>query len=300
MKTKIKAAVTALLLPVITLALLGYAAKPAAGFAIPVPAAPGAAAHKNGKAVIDYSNAKDGYVMVRYAQRTSKPLRVLIKGPSGVSYTYTLKSNGDYEVFPFSDGNGGYTVGVYEQVQGTKYAVANSATVKVALTDEFSPFIRPNQYVNYDKDKQTVRKAAELAGGSAGLIDKISAIYNYVVNNLTYDKELAMTVQSGYIPNVDAVLAKGKGICFDYSAVMAAMLRSLGIPCKMAVGYAGNVYHAWINAYSRETGWINQVIYFDGSSWKLMDPTFASSAKQSSEIMKYIGNGSNYKTKFIY
>ena len=39
---------------------------------------------------------------------------------------------------------------------------------------------------------------------------------------------------------------------------------------------------------------------FDGHDWKLMDPTFASSGKQSREIMQYIGNGSNYKAKYSY
>ena len=31
-----------------------------------------------------------------------------------------------------------------------------------------------------------------------------------------------------------------------------------------------------------------------------MDPTFASSGKQSKEIMQYIGNGGNYKAKYSY
>ena len=299
MKTKTKAMVIIVSLLVFTEAFSQLAPKPAFGFAIPVPSAPGTAAQKNKKAVIDYSNSKDGYVMVSYLQRAAGQLRVIVKGPSGASYTYNLKSGG-YEVFPFSDGNGGYSVGVYEQIQGTKYAVANTATVKVALSSEFAPFLCPNQYVNYNKDTQAARTAVELGGRAAGLTDQISAVYNFVISNITYDKELARTVQSGYLPDVDSVLRRKKGICFDYSAVMSAMLRSLGIPCKLVVGYAGDAYHAWINAYSKETGTVNSVIHFDGRTWRLMDPTFASSANQSAEIMKYIGNGNNYKPKFLY
>ena len=96
------------------------------------------------------------------------------------------------------------------------------------------------------------------------------------------------------------MLAQKKGICFDYAALMAGMLRSQGVPCKLVVGYAGKAYHAWINVYSEETGWVNGAIYFDGDSWKLMDPTFASSGKQSKEIMSYIGDGSHYTAKYIY
>ena len=267
---------------------------------ISAPSAPGTSSKKNAKAEIDYSNTKDGYIMVKFLQSTSKQLRVIVKGPSETQYTYTLKTNGEYEVYPLSDGNGSYTATVYEQIEGTKYSTANSASFSVTLNDEFAPFLRPNQYVNYKSDSKTVAKAAELINGATTLTGKISAIYNFVISNLTYDRDLAATVKSGYLPDVDAVLAKGKGICFDYAAVMASMLRSQGIPTKLVVGYAGQAYHAWINVYSAETGWINSAIYFDGKQWKLMDPTFASTANQSASVMQYIGDGSNYTTKYLY
>ncbi len=60
------------------------------------------------------------------------------------------------------------------------------------------------------------------------------------------------------------------------------------------------IYHAWISVYSKTQGWINNVIYFDGKSWKLMDPTFASSGGNSEAINKYIGDGTNYQTKYLY
>jgi len=269
-------------------------------FSIPMPTASGTNTKKNAKAEIDYSNTKDGYIMVRFLQSTTKQLRVIVKGPSGAQYTYTLKSNGSYEVFPISDGNGNYTVGVYEQIEGTRYTTANSAAFTVTLNDQFAPFLRPNQYVNFKPESKAVAKAAELVRGAANFNAKISAIYNYVITNLTYDRVLAATVQSGYLPDVDAVLAKGKGICFDYASVMTAMLRSQGIPTKLVVGYAGTAYHAWINVYSEETGWINNAIYFDGKQWKLMDPTFASTANQSAAVMRYIGDGANYTSKYLY
>ena len=300
MKKIIRAALGILSLAIAAGAYTDRASSAAFGFDIPVAEATGKAAQKNKKAEIDYSNAKDGYVMAKYLQKTGKKVMVVIKGPKGSSYTYTLKPDGNYEVFPFSDGNGSYSVGVFEQIDGTKYATANTATVKVSLSDQFAPFIRPNQYVNYNKNSQAVKKAASLIGSAADVTGMISAVYNYVIGNISYDKELAQNVKSGYLPDVDAVLSRGKGICFDYSAVMTAMLRSLGIPCRLVVGYAGEVYHAWISVFSKETGLVNQVIHFDGANWTLMDPTFASTANQSAEIMKYIGNGNNYSPKYLY
>ena len=269
-------------------------------FTVRTPAHPGTNVNKNQKAEIDYSNAADGYVMIKYLATTTKQLRVIIKGPSNVQYQYTLKGNGDYEVYPLSDGSGSYTIGVYEQIEGTRYATSHSASISVTLTNEFAPFLRPNQYVNFNSNSQVVAKAANLVSGVTDFYGKVSAIYNFVITTFTYDKQQAATVQSGYLPDLDAVLARSKGICFDYAAVMTAMLRSQDIPTKLVVGYAGETYHAWINVYSETTGWVNNVIQFDGKEWKLMDPTFASSGGQSSQVMQYIGDGKNYSARYLY
>ena len=93
----------------------------------------------------------------------------------------------------------------------------------------------------------------------------VTSIYNYVVDNLTYDYEKAATVQSGYLPNVDLTLATQKGICFDYASLMTAMLRAQDIPTKLVIGYTGQLYHAWISVYLPEQGWIDNIIYFDGA-----------------------------------
>ena len=42
------------------------------------------------------------------------------------------------------------------------------------------------------------------------------------------------------------------------------------------------------------------VIWFNGSSWQRMDPTFASSGGSSDAIMEYIGDGANYSAKYFY
>jgi hypothetical protein len=265
-----------------------------------MPEASGTNVMGNEKAEIDASNTADGYVMIRYLESTEARLKVIVTGPSGVKYYYNLNNSGTYEVFPLSDGSGSYTFQACKNVKDTSYSISYSATMDVTLKDEFAPFLLPNQYVNYTADSQVVAEAAELTAGCGTELEKIQAVYNYVVENISYDKELAATVKSGYLPDVDAVLAKGKGICFDYAAVMTAMLRSQGIPCKLVVGDAGTVYHAWINAWSETEGWLDGIIYFDGQNWKLMDPTFASSGNSSESIMAYIGNGSNYQAKYLY
>ena len=249
---------------------------------------------------MDASHTEKGYVMVKCSNGSDAKKKVIVQGPSGVKYTYNLNSGGIYETFILSDGNGKYSIGVYQNVEGTKYSTLFSQQLDVKLEDQFAPFLNPNQYVNYTMNSNTVKLAAQLTAGKEDELEKVQAVYNYVVKNLTYDKQKAQTVQSGYLPVVDKVLAEKKGICFDYASLMTAMLRSQNIPTKLVTGYTGSAYHAWISTYTKETGWVEGVIFFDGVSWKLMDPTFASSGKSSDAIMKYIGDGKNYTEKYLY
>lgn len=262
------------------------------------PMASGESVVQNEEAVIDHSHTEDGYVMIQYLGATESRLKVQLKGPM-TTYTYDLPKSG-WNVFPFSDGNGDYQVVIYKNVTGTKYAMVLSAAVSVAMQNEFAPFLRPNQYVNFSEGSEVVKKGAELTTGIGDPLEKVEKVYDYVVANLTYDKEKATNVQSGYLPVLDQVLHEKRGICFDYAALMTAMLRSQNVPCKLIVGYAGETYHAWINVWTEESGWVDGAIFFDGHKWKRMDPTFASSGGQSAEIMDYISKDANYTVKYQY
>ena len=268
-------------------------------YIMPEAQASGVLVEQNAKVVLDWSNTDDGYIMIRYLGDNGK-VKVKIYGPTGSDYTYNLSLDGEYDVFPLSDGSGTYSVGVYENVSGSSYSTAFYFSMDTTLEDEFAPFLRPNKYVDFTIESIAAATAAQITADSVSALDKINAVYEYTISNISYDYELAENVQSGYIPDIDAVLKSGKGICFDYAALMTAMLRSVGIPTKLVVGYTGELYHAWINTYTEESGWVEASIYFDGSQWKLMDPTFAANAQSSSEILEYIGNGANYTAKYLY
>jgi len=268
------------------------------------PVASGVLVEANDFALVDFSNKEDGYIMAKWHTQADKSLRVRVEGPTGVAYNYRLNTDGEFEVFPLSDGNGEYTVMVLEKARGTEFAIVLSLSFDVRLVDEFAPFLRPNQYVNFTEDCDVVAVAAELVARKSDFLDKITEVYNFVTTHITYDREFAQGIVDGYIvgyiPILDDVLARGSGICFDYAAVMTAMLRSQGIPTKMIFGYVGEIYHAWINVHSEETGWINGVIFFDGDTWTLMDPTFESTAGNSEALQEFVGDGSNYVVKFLF
>lgn len=271
----------------------------AAATKVLTPEASGKSTKAEGGATLDYSNSSEGYVMVKASG--SGKTKVQITKQGGKTYTYDLKADGSYTVFPLTSGDGNYTIGVFKQVSGNQYAQMLNTSISVKLRNQSLPFLYPNQLVNFTSKSTAVSKGEELAKGANDQLGIVQKVYDYVVNNLTYDTQKAKSVTPGYLPNVDSVLASKKGICFDYASLMASMLRSQGIPTKLEVGYvSGGLYHAWISVYINGVGWVDNVIYFDGKSWKMMDPTFASSGKQSPETIKFIGNGKNYSMQYMY
>ncbi len=247
-------------------------------------------ASSDGTAVMDYSNTASGYLMVKYSGSYAN-FKVLVKGPNGVEPTYTVFSRNTYEALPLTGGSGTYTIRFAVNNGGTSYSILAQTTVNVSLSYSTVAFIRPNIICNYNSSTACVQYAAQLTRGCDTDIAKIEAIYKYVVNNFSYDHAKASSVSSSaYNPNLATVWSTKKGICYDYAATMAAMLRTQGIPTKVVAGNVSGQYHAWISAYVKGSGWIDNIIYFNGNSWKLMDPTFASTG----------GIGTDWSNKYSY
>lgn len=246
---------------------------------------------------VDVTNSDEGYLYVRSTGEVSD-IKIQLSCDDSVTYTYIIP-DGD-SVIPLSLGDGTYSIIAYEGMgEEGMYATKFAEEINVTMPDPFLPFLYPNCYVEFDMDSEAVELGKELAEGKASDIEVIATVYDYVIKNITYDNERAANVKPTYVPSVDQVLKEKKGICFDYAALMAAMLRSQRIPTKLEFGYAGDAYHAWVTAYIEDQGWINGIIEFDGVDWTLMDPTFAANAG-TKKIKSFIGDGSNYTTKYTY
>lgn len=256
--------------------------------------------YENELASLDASNTNDGYVMVKYSGSNEK-VKLQIIAPDETAYTYLLSDRDTYHAYPLPGGNGSYHVRVLESIsiEDSKYAIVFKQDLDVTISDEFSPFLRPNYYVNFESDSKTVAKAKELSEDCYSDLDVVNNVYHHVIKNISYDTDKAQNVAYGYTPDPDQTLASGTGICFDYASLMSAMLRSQQIPTRLEVGYAGEVYHAWISCYVDEIGWVDNIISFDGENWSLMDPTLAAN-NSSSAVEQYIGDGSNYLIKYTY
>ena len=224
-------------------------------------------------------------------------MNIQLTAPSGVVYSYFLEPD-EQTVLPFSEGSGEYLITCYQQVDGNQYAALYTETLTIKLQNEFLPFLYPNQYVDFSSKSKTCKLAASLVKEDMTDIDILKTFYTYVTSHISYDYDKADSVEAGYLPDVDDTLSTGTGICFDYAALTTAMLRSQDIPCKLQIGYSGDVKHAWIDVYIRGRGWVTKAVSFDGDTWKLMDPTFDANSDGDEAIQEYIGDESNYTVQF--
>ena len=249
----------------------------------------------NGNSHIDLSSVSQGYVAVSAVSESRLKFQVI---KDDFTYNYDISSQGLPSVFPLQSGDGEYRFRIMENVTESKYTELYSAIAEVVLADEFQPFIRPNSYVNYSRASNCVKIASDLASTAANAPEAAAEIYRFIVANIRYDPEKAATVKSGYLPDPDETLAAGKGICFDYASLAAAMLRSQGIPAKLICGYVApnDLYHAWNMFYTPETGWVTVEYEVRGDSWNRIDLTFAAGGANSD----FIGDGSNYTDLYTY
>lgn len=260
------------------------------------PEAPGKKTLGSSPLILDISNQDQGYLTAESDSDDSR-MNIQLTAPSVVVYSYFLEPD-EQTVLPFSEGSGEYLITCYQQVDGNQYAALYTETLTIKLQNEFLPFLYPNQYVDFSSKSKTCKLAASLVKEDMTDIDILKTFYTYVTSHISYDYDKADSVEAGYLPDVDDTLSTGTGICFDYAALTTAMLRSQDIPCKLQIGYSGDVKHAWIDVYIRGSGWVTKAVSFDGDTWKLMDPTFDANSDGDEAIQEYIGDESNYTVQF--
>lgn len=255
------------------------------------PSADGTSVMEDDKVLVDYSNANKGYIMAKTKTSEHNRLKVMIV-KDDEKYTYDINKDDDYEIYSFNMGDGNYTIKVYENLHDDQYSLLFSFDCDVQLENEFVPFLYPNQVVDYSTTTLCIEKSFELVKDDKTDLDRVEHIYDWVLDNVTYDWDKVEEVQGKYVlPVLDDIYNNKKGICFDYAAIMAAMLRVQHIPTKVVTGMIEEGYHAWIEVYIENMGWIKPHVYFNSGEWTTMDPTYDAMNE------KYDGD---YSIKYVY
>lgn len=207
---------------------------------------------------LNVSLVSQGAIEYKLEADSAKRYKVLIEKDS-VRYTYDIAGKAT-ERFPLQLGNGEYTVMLLENIEGTQYRSVESNKVSLSLKNQNTVFLNSVQIVNWSADDPAVKKAAQLVAGKKSDSEKISAIYQYITKSVVYDYAKAKNISGRYLPDINDTYATNKGICYDYAALMASMLRSVGVPAKLIMGTSrqvGDRYHAWNEVYDSGSGkWI--------------------------------------------
>ena len=243
-----------------------------------------------GGAVIDIGNSAQGYVMVKRGAQMKTKIRVI--GPSGKTYQRYILSDDEFHAIPLQMGDGQYTVSVWQNTSGNKYVKLTEASFVGGGSANYTRL--PNIYSEYTASSSAVRKGFGLCMNAENDLDKVRSIYNYIIESISYDYDKAASVATDYIAKPDATLASKNGICFDYASLMAAMLRTQGIPAKIVFGEVGGQSHAWNDVYIESLGWIAVGIPSNGG-WKRLDSTYGVS--MSAEKLE---NDSQYSAMEYY
>lgn len=209
-------------------------------------------ASASGTEIFQTEDLAKGCFSVEYATEGNQKMKVGVTHSTGtVYYDYTPGTRATYV---FTRGDGDYVVSLYQNITGTSYHQIASTGVTVKLEDALSVYRVSTTEITFSKDDAVGTKAAELCLDKADEAAKIVAIHNYIAANFSYDNDFAAGVNSGriknYTPDTGAVLEAKKGICYDFSALFAAMCRSQDIACKIEKGYVNGTYHAWNSVFT--------------------------------------------------
>lgn len=123
-----------------------------------------------------------------------------------------------------------------------------------------SRFLKADRLVPVNGEIKKIAK--KITQGKSGDLEKVRAIYDYVIDELTYAKDDPKVCGIG-----DSLLTLEykKGICTDYHSLFISFVRSLGIPAKFEIGFripegenegVLNGYHCWAKFYLKDKGWI--------------------------------------------
>ncbi|KAA9153776.1 transglutaminase domain-containing protein [Amycolatopsis acidicola] len=119
-------------------------------------------------------------------------------------------------------------------------------------------------------DPRVVALTEQLTAGATTTFDKATAIWRYFTaeNGFTYDTQTASATDSDAL--ADFLLKGKRGFCEQFASAMGVMLRVLGIPSRVAVGFTTGYSdgdtrmitsqdaHAWVEVYfGDDLGWVS-------------------------------------------
>jgi transglutaminase-like putative cysteine protease len=159
---------------------------------------------------------------------------------------------------------------------GDKYRVraliADPSIKELRSTVTEYPAWITDRYLQVPEDiaPQLNKLAMEITAPYDTVYDKVQAVTSYLRKEIKYETKIAAPPPENLDPVLWVLFDTKKGFCMYYASAETLMLRSIGIPTRMAVGFVEGNYdelnwqyvvtykdaHAWPEVYFPNIGWV--------------------------------------------
>jgi len=170
-------------------------------------------------------------------------------------------SRGDNLIYRWEEYSPEMSFGVDSRVDVSTNFYKINKKIKFPIQDnmvDFQEYLQPSDLVNSDNPK-IIAQAKKLAEGEDDLYVVTYKIGKWTKENINYSLD-SLTAQASQ--NSVWVYENREGVCDELTTLFIAMLRSLGIPARFALGSSytnaigGFGNHAWAEVYFPEVGWV--------------------------------------------
>jgi transglutaminase-like putative cysteine protease len=167
------------------------------------------------------------------------------------------------------------TIATGELDAGTRYHVASLPIVPTPAALETEVFLEPSQNARYtqlpsDLPPEIADLAREWTAGAQSDYERVLAIQDHLNDEsvFTYDENVPARDDSFTL--LDFLTVTHAGFCQQFASAMAVMLRTLGIPARLALGFTAGDWnpdthtttvttddaHAWVEVLFPTFGWL--------------------------------------------
>ncbi len=131
-----------------------------------------------------------------------------------------------------------------------------------------------DQYVEVETTPRVRELAQRITADAPTTYDKVRALEAWMGANIVYDTDIP-ALPAGADAVEQLLFVDKVGFCEQIGTALAVMVRSLGIPARLAVGYVPNDFDrfrgTWTVRGRDAHAWTE--IYFPGAGWQGFDPT---------------------------
>jgi len=205
------------------------------------------------------------YLLKQHFEFARQPAKTLFSAnyPISTSDNVALRQAGEDETSLLVYG--------YTQVYDVTSQIVNLRTAQLDTTSSAYPKEILSVYLQLpDGLPARVRELAhQVSADAATPYQKALRIQEYLRNNYPYQLDAPPPPQDTDLVDLFLFEAPG-GFCSHYASAMVVMLRTLGVPARIASGYAAGQYdphrgayrvpasamHAWVEVYFNEYGWV--------------------------------------------